>query len=191
MNNTQKNNFNLIPKEIYAKREQKRQSQDKTILFSSIFPFLAIVVWLIFLVLRLEVKNDISNVEVEQKRAEVEVQKYESEKLTNAELVLKTKLLKEIVKNDVNPEDFFKIVQDTITNSGKSVVVVEYGKNSSGDYSINAQADDVKNITDIVRIFRELDRLVDVRLMNIQYPLDSENPKYDFELAFKILPEKN
>lgn len=191
MNNTQKNNFNLIPKEIYAKREQKRQSQDKTILFSSIFPFLAIVVWLIFLVLRLEVKNDISNVEVEQKKAEVEVQKYESEKLTNAELVLKTKLLKEIVKNDVNPEDFFKIVQDTITNSGKSVVVLEYGKNSSGDYSINAQADDVKNITDIVRIFRELDRLVDVRLMNIQYPLDSENSKYDFELAFKILPEKN
>jgi hypothetical protein len=152
---------------------------------------LAIVVWLIFLVLRLDVKNDISNVEVEQKNTEVEVQKYESEKLTNAELVLKTKLLKEIVKNDVNPEDFFKIVQDTITNAGKSVVVLEYGKNSSGDYSINAQADDVKNITDIVRIFRELDRLVDVRLMNIQYPLDSENSKYDFELAFKILPEKN
>ncbi|MBP9758165.1 hypothetical protein KBD45_00580 [Candidatus Dojkabacteria bacterium] len=189
MNNITKSNFNLIPKEIYTKREKKRQTQDKTILFSSILPFLAIVVWLIFLVLRLGVKNELNIIESEKNKVDVEIQKYETEKLTNAELVLKTRLLKEIVKNDVNPEDFFRIVQDTIVSSGKKVSVLEYGKNSTGNFSIKAQADDIINISDIVRIFRELDRLADVKLLTVSAPEGRESVTYEFEMTFKILPE--
>lgn len=190
MNNITKSNFNLIPKEIYTRREKKRQTQDKTILFSSILPFLAIVVWLIFLILRLGVKNELDIITAEGKQVDIEIQKYETEKLTNAELVLKTRLLKEIVKNDVNPEDFFRIVQDTIVSSGKNVFVLEYGKNTNGDFSIKAEAEDIINITDIIRIFRELDRLEDVKLLSVNSPRDESTVNYEFEMSFKILPEE-
>jgi hypothetical protein len=187
MNNNYKKNFNLIPKEIYTKREQKRQSKDKTVFYSAIFPFLAIVVWLIFLLLRLDVTKDIRNYKNDTLQVQNEIQKYEVEKLTNAELVLKTKLLKEIVKNDVNPEDFFKIVQDTINESGKSIKVLEYGKNNTGDFSITGNSDTLEDITDIVRIFREHKRLNELKLNSVNYPNENSQNKYEFEVAFKIL----
>lgn len=192
MNNL-KSNFNLIPKEIYSKREQKRQSKDKTIFFSAVFPFLAIVVWLIFLLLRLNVKQDIDAFRIEKSTIESQLEQYEPEKRTNAELVLKTRLLKDIVKNDVNPEDFFRIVQDTINESGKPIKVLEYGKDNVGDFTIVAEADDVVSITDMVRIFRDHARLEEVKLKSITYPINNANntnPKHEFEMAFKILAEQ-
>lgn len=186
MNNEYKSNFNLIPKEIYTSREKKRQGKDKTVFYSAIFPFLGIVVWLIFLLLRLNVTTDIRNVKSETLQVQNEIKKYDVEKLTNAELVLKTKLLKEIVKNDVNPEDFFRIVQDTVTNSGRQIKILEYGKSNTGEFTITAEAASIENITDIIRIFREHERLDNVSVSTVSYPSTADG-KYEFQITFKIL----
>lgn len=180
-----RSNFNLLPQEVFKKRQQKKVSIDNTTVFSAVLPLVAILIWVVFTLLSSFKTREITTLNKNIKTKETEIAGYKDDKDLNAILVLKTRVLSEIVKKDVNPENFFNIVQNTIKKSGRNIKITAYGRESSGVFTISATGESIKDVTDITRIFRQQEGLSNVKIKNIRV----EKGLFYFIMEFEIVEE--
>lgn len=181
-----KSDFNLLPKEVFDQRKKSRKTVDRTSLFSAVLPLLAVIVWIAFIGLNYLVETQVKQVEDEITSIENEISTYQADKDKKSLLVLKTKVLKDIVRRDVNPENFFTIVQELVEDSGLEIQILTYGRNTDGKFYITASANTIPAIADINRIFRNAEQLNNVQLNDISKSGDELSNNDEFEITFNI-----
>ncbi len=207
MNNNKKNNmgaesktkskFNLLPSNVFEERRKIQSRAAIVTKISVVLPFIALIGGLIYFVIGLNIRSDIRKIQSEQESVESQIAGMQEFRDMNSLLVLKTKVLKEIIEEDVNPEFFFTIVKDTIEKSGLDIEIYSYGKERRGFFYVTCRTDSVESVTDIARIFRNHFMIGDIRIDKIR----AENPGFgqqqdadlskidslEFTLAFDIL----
>ncbi|MCA9385184.1 hypothetical protein KC717_00890 [Candidatus Dojkabacteria bacterium] len=179
------NGFNLLPKETFEKREKARVKLDRVSIVSAVFPLIAVLVWIVFILISSFIRRDIAGINQEIRSVEDEIASYKLLQDRKALLVLKTRALTEIVTLDVNPENFFTIVQTAIENSGRDTEIISYGRETTGAFFIAAHADNAASVADITRIFRNTDKLEAIQLTNVSDVEDQD--RILFTLVFTIL----
>lgn len=178
--------FNLIPESVFVERTQERKRAEKVSLFFAVFPVIAAVIWIGLQTYNTYIETDIQVLGSQIDQTTSAIDSLRPAKDRKALLILKTRLLSDIVLMDVDPEDFFSIVQDTIDKSGLDIVIMEFGKEEKG-FTIDCVADNNNAITDIVRQFRERDELADVFLNSITKTEEEIN----FSISFRIIKDQD
>jgi hypothetical protein len=186
----QSQGINLLPQEISQNREKKKQTIDQAMLLSSVLPLLSIIVGVIAMIVGFYVERQvISGIERKIKQVETEILQYNDDKYKKALLVAKTRMLKDVIKRDVNPETFFTVVRQTIEDSGLNVEIRTYGIKSGGKFYIEAEVDELKQATDIARIFRNATLIEELEFNELRIGAQSVDGKYWFEISFNIIIE--
>lgn len=152
---------------------------------SAVFPLIAVIVWIFFILIKAYTEVQIKRVNNEIASVQAEINSYQELKDKKALLVLKTRKLKDVVLFDINPEDFFDIVQEIVNSSKLNVVISSYGRDVSGAFFINCKANSVDDSTKLTRTFVEDVRLTDVQLIEMQNSLN-EGGNLEFTLFFNI-----
>ncbi len=181
--------FNLLPKEIFQKRILLREKIDKTSVLSALLPLSAVVVWIVFMTITVFISTDIKTKEKGIAILNQEISTYDQVKEDKSLLVLKTGVLEEIVKRDVNPEDFFLVVKKLVENSGFDAQILAYGRNADGRFGLEMSVDSVDTMTKIVRLFRKNERINLVELESVDFTVDSD-ARYTYEITFELLPSE-
>lgn len=178
-------NINLLPKALFKSREQTRKVLDRTTIFSGVLPMVAVLVWIVFIILNYFVQFDIQKANGEIKTTDNEILNYQEDKDRKALLILKTRVLKDIIQRDVNPEKFFSVVLEIINSSNLDVNIDSFGRNTDGKFSITGNADNVASVTDLHRIFRNSKQISEVELLSTI--TKNDEGRSVFQISFNIL----
>ncbi|MBD3363086.1 hypothetical protein GF362_05180 [Candidatus Dojkabacteria bacterium] len=177
--------FNLLPKEVFEQRQKTKTAVENTSMFAAVLPFVAVLGWIIFMFLNYSVERSIKNIRNEISQVEREMLEYQSDKDKKALLILKTRVLKDIVIRDVNPEKFFNIVQRVIKDSNLDIHITTYGREKTGKFFIKAIADSPSSVASINRIFRNNEEILDVELSYLQN--EENSGAIEFQITFNLL----
>ena len=155
--------FNLLPQKSRSLINKEEKRDNYTVLVS-IFPFMAVIIWLFLsladgLVIERykqaweSTVNDRKNT-IENELAPILIK--------HGELVQKTNALNNVISKDIKPEQLFILLDTIYSNQDNTFSVVGYGRNKTGSYFVNIKTQNYLRFAEIARRFSAYKYINDV-----------------------------
>ncbi len=177
--------FNLLtPKsEEEIKKEEQR---DTSSLYSAVLPIVGAIIWvLISLANLLILTNYIASWKLKIESQNDDVTSYEDSKKTNGELFLKTRALSGVIEKNIDPAEFFELVEGTLFSVSNNIQINAYGREDSGIFNVDATTTNFEDVAKVVYAFTSDAAFKNVKLNNVIN--DVENDEIDFKLSFEFV----
>lgn len=100
----------------------------------------------------------------------------------NGELVVKTKLLNEVVSKHLDPEVVFGLIDRRIRESTPNVEIISYGRTAGGNFQVTGLTSNSDDVSKLIKDFGNEEAVDAASLVS----LFGENGKYRFLLDLKI-----
>ncbi len=175
--------FNLIPPK--TKEELvKIKDRDNTSFYSFILVFTAIVIYFIFTLIQSGlISPRITKLDKDIQKQEDQITTFNSIKVINGELVVKSQVLSPILKRDIGT-DLFLQKTESLTSNLAGVEILSYSRESSGDFVITVLSEDYNQVADLVQGANTDAELSDVFAR--QMGVDEVSNKVRATISFKI-----
>lgn len=177
--------FNLLPGK--SKKEVKKEDdRDSSSFYIVLVLLIVTVLWVISsLSNSVLVNNYIGSWNTRITDQEAEILGYAATKATNGELVTKTKALENVIDKNIDPDEFFSLVEGTITSASPSAIIRSYGREESGTFNVNGEGQSFQEVSKIIYVFTSNQSFTDVKLQNVVN--DFEKGAVTFSLAFQFI----
>jgi hypothetical protein len=174
--------FNLLPGK--SKEEiEKVDSRDTNLLYIGLLLLVFSFVW-VGITLANSILIDNSKKLWQERIADQQNQilGYAQDKRSNGELTEKTFALEEVIVKNIDPEEFFELVEGRITETSPTSTIKSYGREDSGTFNVSGQSANFLEISKIVYAFTSDESFSEVKLQNVAQ--DFEENKVLFNLSF-------
>lgn len=175
--------FNLLPKkskEVIIK-EKKRDSNS---VYYSLLVLFGILIWFGLTLLNTLIV-DKSNLQrkqiIKDKQDVIENEFYETRRI-HGELVVKTNIIAPLLKDDIDPETLFRVGEE-VFGVTDDVVIVGYGRNDDGTFSIKISAPDNQMIAEKARQLKNLALVTDLVIKDVTQRTASEQIVAEFNFS--------
>lgn len=163
--------FNLLPekpKELVVK-EEKRES---TALFLAILPLFAVLVGTGLMLFNFFiVKQNLTTWENSNKERDTKILGFSQAVVKGLEFIQKTELLAEPVEKDVEPEQFFDLIEELLSKLEFDAEVIKYRRNSDGSFDIVISFKGLDKTGDLIAAFETLNKVKAPSARNINVDL--------------------
>ena len=174
-------NFNLLPKKSRELIEKEKR-RDKFSIFYSLLILFSVLIWC-FLIL---FNNAIVDQSVKRweatnlnKQNKIDTEFLETRQI-HGELVSKTNSIAPLIKRDIDPEVVFQVAEEVFPLNDATVVIVGYGRNNDGSFTISISTNDDLIIADKARKLRNLSIVTDLRINRVSNILSDNRITAEF-----------
>lgn len=185
MNNS---GFNLLPKKSEELR-LKEQRRDSYSVYYTFLVFFGVVLWLGLVIFNTFVVDRSTNdwKEINKEKTNKINNEYAQTRRIHGELVVKTKSVAPLLKNDIDPETVFLVAEQAFSINEGDVSIVGYGRNEDGSFTISIAATNHIVVAEKARSLRNLNMVKDLSVDKVtQAPLGNQ-----FVADFNFLVDKS
>lgn len=177
--------FNLLtPKS--EEEIRKEEERDTGSLYSAVLPLIGSIIWVaIVLTNTLILNNYIASWQEKIASQGVEINSYSSHKNFNGELFLKARALSGVIEKNIDPEEFFEVVEGRLYAVSPAIKIQAYGREESGKFNVDAVTEDFFIISKVLYSFTSDPAFQNVELNSIGN--DLETGKINFKLSFEFV----
>ncbi|MBN1916202.1 hypothetical protein JW796_04440 [Candidatus Dojkabacteria bacterium] len=176
--------FNLLtPKS--EEEIKKEEARDTGSLYSAVLPLIGSIIWVgLVLANSLILNNYVTTWQKKITNQEIEIISYSPQKRSNGELFLKARSLSGVIEKNINPEQFFGLVEGRLYSVSPNIEIRAYGREESGKFNVDAVTEDFFIISRVIYSFTSDPAFQNVELNSIGN--DLKTGKINFKLSFKF-----
>ena len=181
--------FNLLtPKS--EEEIKKEETRDSSSVYTAILPLIGAVIWVaIVLANSLLVQSYITTWKQKIVTQNLEIGTFTDDREQNGELYLKTQALSEVITKNIDPEEFFEVVEGTLFSISPDINIRSYGRQEGGQFDINASTDSFIDVAKVMNAFTSDDAYANVTLNSATR--DSATGDVNFSLNLEFVGQGN
>lgn len=168
--------FNLIPQK--TKEETQREvKRDNASLYTALLPLLGVSVWLALTLFNGLVVDKVKanwETSIAKKQARVDTE-FLPVRIQHGELVLKTRILADIILKDIKPETLFALTEQIFPVPEPEVQVIGYGRNDDGSFDVILSTSNYRKFAEVARRFSEYDGADEATISSVNYNKEADN----------------